>query len=51
MTNGLPTETAEIHRRALDRRGRPFQGDSLPTDLFEIHAIALGRHAGRRRVA
>ncbi len=51
MTIGLPTDMTGIHRRALDRRGRPFQGDRLPMDLFEIHAIALGRHAGRRRAA
>ena len=46
MDAGLPTTLEDIHRRSLDRRGRPVKGP-LPKTYGEIHAIALERNRSR----
>jgi len=46
MSAGLPTTLEDIHRRSLDRRGRPVKGP-LPKTYGEIHAIALERNRSR----
>lgn len=42
MNTTLPRSYEEIHRRALDARGRPVEGP-LPRTLEEIHSRALGK--------